>query len=283
LQLSSIERVELLGALEDRYQLDLSETQFSNAETVGDLERLLQQPSTHPPVFHYPRWAQSWPVRVVRTIAFNLLQRPAMFLMARPKIDGRENLRGVDGPVIVVANHVTYLDPAYVLAALPRRLRRKLAVAMDGERLKSMRTPHAGSGFFRSLLSRTKYLLAVSLFNVFPLPLLAGFRKSFEFAGDLADRGWSVLIFPEGALTRDGRIASFRAGIGLLATRLRLPVVPVRLDGLFELKQAGKRWARPGKVRISIGAPVRFSESEPAEQIAQELERRVAALGSEPA
>ena len=206
-----------------------------------------------------------------------------MLVMARPKILGRENLRSVDGPVIVVSNHVTYLDPAYVLAALPRPLRRKLAVAMDGERLESMRTPPRETGFFRSMLNRTKYLLAISLFNVFPLPLLAGFRKSFEFAGDLADRGWSVLIFPEGALTRDGKIAPFRAGIGLLATRLRLPVVPVRLDGLFELKQTGKRWARPGTVRISIGTPIRFSESESAEQIAHELERRVTALGSESA
>jgi long-chain acyl-CoA synthetase len=283
LQLSSIERVELLGALEDRYQVDLSETQFSNAETVSDLERLLQQPSTRQAVFHYPRWAQSWPVRIIRGAAFNLLQRPAMFLLGRSQIRGRRNLNGVIGPVIVVANHVTYIDPAFVVAALPARIRWKLAVAMDGERLESMRTPPVGTGFLPSIFSRMKYFLVVSLFNVFPLPLLAGFRKSFEFAGDLMDRGWSVLIFPEGAITRDGQIAPFRAGIGLLATKLRLPVVPVRLNGLFELKQAGKRWARPGQIKISIGAPVQFSETEPAEQIAQELERRVAALGGESA
>jgi long-chain acyl-CoA synthetase len=279
LQLSSIERVELLSAMEDRYQMDLSETAFSNAETLGDLDRLVQQPSARPTGFHYPRRAQSWPAQFVRSMAFNLLQRPAMFLLARPEILGRENLRGVDGPVIVVANHVTYLDPAFVLAALPARLRRKLAVAMDGERLESMRKPPAGTGFFAQMQNRANYFLIVALFNVFPLPLLAGYRKSFEFAGDLADRGWSILIFPEGALTPDGRIAPFRAGIGLLATRLRLPVVPVRVEGLFELKHAGKRWARPGQIKISIGAPVHVSESQPAEEIAQTLEDSVAALG----
>jgi long-chain acyl-CoA synthetase len=283
LQLTSIERVELLSSLEDRYQVDLSETAFSNADTVGDIERLLQQPSARPPVFHYPRWAQSWPVRFVRTAAFHLLQRPAMFLIGRPRIRGQENLRGVEGPVIVVANHVTYIDPAFVIAALPENLRRRLAVAMDGEYLESMRTPPPGTGFSSGALNRVKYFLVVSLFNVFPLPLLAGFRKSFEFAGDLADRGWNVLIFPEGAITRDGRIAPFRAGIGLLATRLRLPVVPVRLDGLFELREAGKKRARPGQITVSIGAPLHFNETEPAEQIAQELERSVAALGGESA
>src|SRR4029077_11013850 len=108
----------------------------------------------------------------------------------------------------------------------------------------------ASAGYFARLKNRANYFLIVALFNVFPLPLLAGFRKSFEFAGDLADRGWSILIFPEGALTPDSRIAPFRAGIGLLATRLRLPVVPIRLDGLFELKQAGKKWARPDEIKI---------------------------------
>ena len=247
LQLTSIERVELLGALEDRYQVDLSETQFSNAETVGDLERLLQQPSARPAAFHYPRWAQSWTARIVRGAAFNLLQRPSMFLLATSRrFAAARILRGVASPVIVVANHVTYIDPAFVVAALPARIRWKLAVAMDGERLESMRTPPIGTGFFAGAFGRIKYFLVVALFNVFPLPLLAGFRKSFEFAGNLTDRGWNVLIFPEGAITRNGNIAPFRAGIGLLATQLRLPVVPVRLDGLFELKQAGRRSGEAG-------------------------------------
>ena len=93
----------------------MSETAFSNAETVGDLERLVQHPSARPPVFHYPRWAQSWAMRIVRSIAFNVLQCPAMFLLARPQIRGREKLRGVEGSVLVVANHVTYLDPAFIV------------------------------------------------------------------------------------------------------------------------------------------------------------------------
>jgi len=115
------------------------------------------------------------------------------------------------------------------------------------------------------------------------LPQRAGFRKSFAFAGDLIDRGWSVLVFPEGARTRDGKMAPFRAGIGLLVTQTRVPVVPVRLDGIFERKQGGKRWAPPGKIKVTIGAPVTFSEPDSAEQIARELERRLAALDTKEA
>ena len=279
LQLSSIERVELFSALEDRYQVDLSETEFTSADTVKALERLVEQPPPRPTPFRYPRWPQSWPVRAIRAVILNCLARPAMLILGWPAIRGRENLRGTSGPVLVVANHVVYLDAAYILEALPGRLRRRLAVAMDGELLESMRNPPPGTGFFAGLLGRVKYVLVVSIFNVFPLPRMAGFRKSFAFAGDLIDRGWSVLVFPEGVLTRDGRMGPFRAGIGLLATRLGVPVVAARIDGLFERKRAGKRWARPGQIRVSIDAPVRFSETDEAEKIARELERRVASAG----
>jgi long-chain acyl-CoA synthetase len=279
LNLSSIERVELLSALEDRYQVDLSETQFTAADTVASLERLIEQPEARAAAIHYPRWAQEWWARWIRTAVFYLVQRPAMFILGWPRVRGRENLRGVKGPVLVVANHVTYVDPAYILAAFPGRLRRRLAVAMEGEVLETMRKPPEGAGAFSNLFLRLQYVLIVGLFNVFPLPQRSGFRKSFAFAGELADRGYSVLVFPEGVRTKTGKMAPFRAGIGLLATRLGLPVVPVRFDGLFERKQAGGKWAPPGFVHVSIGAPVKFSESQSVEEIAQDLQRRVESLG----
>jgi long-chain acyl-CoA synthetase len=278
IELSSIERVELLSALEDRYQVNLSETEFAHADTVGALERLLEQSPGREPPYHYPRWAQSWPVRIIRATVLNLLARPAMLLLGWPRIRGRENFRGLEGPVLVIANHIAFFDPAYVLEALPARLRHTLAVAMDGELLESMRSPPRGTRFWAGLADRAAYWLVVSMYNVFPLPRRAGFRKSFAFAGDLVDRGWSVLVFPEGTRTSNGRAGPFRAGIGLLSVRLRVPVVPVRLDGIFELKQAGKNWARPGQIVVSIGAPVHFNESDRVEEITRELEHRIALL-----
>lgn len=278
LQLSSIERVELLGALEDRYQTDLSETDFAKADTVGALEKLLDQPEGHAPVFHFPRWAQSWPARIFRALVFNLLGRPALYVLGWPTIVGRENLAGVQGPVLVVSNHVTYFDPACIFEGLPERLRSRLAVAMDGERLEWMRRPPRGAGLFWSLLNRAAYWLVIGVFNVFPLPRLSGFRKSFAFAGDLVDRGWSVLVFPEGERSRTTEMNPFRAGIGLLATRLRVPVIPMYLGGIAEVRAAGKHHARRGQVRIVIGAPVRYRDEQSAGQIALDLQERVAAL-----
>jgi long-chain acyl-CoA synthetase len=278
LNLSSLDRVELLSAIEDRYQIDLNESTFAAATTVGELEQMLRQPPASRSDFSYPHWAQRWPMSWIRLSVYYLLSWPATLLLGYPRVRGRENLQGVRGPVLVVSNHVTYVDIGLILAALPWRIRHRLAVAMIGERLQGMRRPPADSGFFKRIVDRVSYALVVALFNVFPLPQQAGFRGSFAYAGQSVDRGYSVVVFPEGRRTLDGKLAPFRAGVGLLAERLGIPVVPVRIDGLFELKKAGKKVARPGTVKVSIGAPMRFEPGTKPEVFAADLEKRVASL-----
>ncbi|HXW56461.1 MAG TPA: AMP-binding protein [Candidatus Cybelea sp.] len=279
LELSSIERVELVGALEDRYQVDLNEADFTRADTLPALERLVDQRPDRRPTFHYPGWPESWPVRAIRVAAFYLLQRPAMMILGWPRISGRENLRGVRGPLLIISNHIAYVDPAYILAGLPARLRHRLAVAMDGELLETMRQPPAGTRPLERLLLQLQYVLVVSVFNVFPLPRRGAFRRSFEFAGHLVDQGSSVLVFPEGARTQNGALNPFQGGVGLLSTRLGVPVLPLRIDGLFERKARGKHWAPPGSIRVTIGRPLQFAQTQSPEEITRELERSVAGLG----
>lgn len=278
LNLSSLDKVELMSALEERYQVDLSETTFSEAKTVAQLEQLLRSPSAAHAEHVYPRWGQNWLVTWMRLAIYYLVVWPATYILAAPRVKGREHLRGLRGPVLVVSNHVTYIDIGWILAALPARFRHRLATAMDGERLSKMRRPPKEMKFLQRIVKRLNYLLVVGLFNVFPLPRESGFRRSFSFAGDLADRDWSILIFPEGITTPDGQLLPFQAGIGLLAAQLSLPVVPIRLAGLFDLRQAERRAARPGHIRVTIGAPVRFTPDQDPNEIAGELRRRVAEL-----
>ena len=278
LQLTSLDRVELMSVLEERYQVDLNEAGFADVATVGQLQRLIAVGASPTTEHIFPTWPQNWLTTTVRLVVYYLLAWPATYLLAAPRIRGRENLRGLQGPVLVVSNHVTYLDIAWILPALPARLRNRLATAMGGERLARMRRPSQSLSFFQRFMERLRYFLASSLFNVFPLPQQSGFLKSFAFAGDLADRGWNILVFPEGLTSDDGRMAPFRAGIGLLAKQLSIPVIPMRLDGLFELKQENRTLARPGHVQVTIGQPIRFSPEQDPNEIARELERRVVEL-----
>jgi long-chain acyl-CoA synthetase len=280
LQLSSLDRVELMSVLEEKHQVELNEAQFQDVTTVGQLEKLIGQGATATVRHAYPTWPQSRLATAFRLSVYYLLAWPATYLLAAPRVRNRENLRGLNGPVLVVSNHVTYLDIAWILPALPARFRNRLATAMGGERLARMRHPASTLSLFERFMERLRYVLVTSLFNVFPLPQQSGFLQSFTFAGNLVDRNWNVLVFPEGKTSEDGQMSAFRSGIGLLAKQLNVPVVPMYLDGLFPLKRENRILARPGQVRVAIGQPVRFSPDQDADEIAHELERRVRELQS---
>jgi long-chain acyl-CoA synthetase len=281
LNLTSLDRVELMSALEQRYQVELNETSFANARTAADIERLLLEPTARRSEYIYANWTQRAPVSWLRLGVYYALVWPATQILAHPRIVGRENLHGVRGPVLVISNHITRrADLGLILTALPLRFRHRLATAMGGETLQEMRHPPRNWFFARRWTCRLGYWLVISLFNVFPLPQYSGFRESFRFAGESADRGYSVLVFPEGEVNNSetGEMASFRDGIGVLAENLRIPIVPMRLDGVWQMKRERRRLAHFGEIMVRIGAPVTFPPGMPPGEIARNLESLVSSL-----
>jgi len=281
LNLSSLDRVELLSALEQRYQVELNETAFANAKTIDDVQRLLAQPASRRTEYNFPRWTQKAPLRWLRLLVYYALVWPATQILAHPRIVGRDHLRDVRGPLLIICNHVTRrADVGLVLAALPPRYRNRLATAIGGETLQSMRRPPREWFFAKRWAYQLGYWLVIALFNVFPLPRFSGFRESFRYAGESVDRGYSVLVFPEGETTKSetGEMAPFHPGIGLLAENLRIPVVPMRMDGAWQMKRQGRRLARIGEITLRIGAPLTFPSGTPAQEIAQSLESAVRSL-----
>jgi len=262
--LDSLGRVELLSALEDRYQIELDEAAFTEAATVEDLERLVRRGKAEAVAYPYPSWAMRFPLTWIRPIVYHLFLLPLTRIMCSVRREGLERLSNLKGPALLISNHVTDVDAALILSALPFRWRLRVAIAMSGETLREWRSD-----------KKLHYALGAALFNVFSLPRQSGFRKSFAYAGEAIDRGFSVMIFPEGHETKDGLMQPFRAGIGLLTSELNVPVVPIRLDGLFELKQRRQYLVRPGTVSVTFGEPVQFRAEQSAEEITRELERRV--------
>jgi long-chain acyl-CoA synthetase len=281
LNLASLDRVELMSALEQRFQVELNETSFANARTAADIERLLREPAARRSEYIYPRWTQRTPVRWLRLAVYYALVWPATQILGHPRIVGREHLRVMRGPVLVISNHITRrADIGLILAALPGRFRHRLATAMGGEALQNMRRPPHDWFFARRWAYQLGYWLVTGLFNVFPLPQHSGFRESFRFAGESVDRGYSLLVFPEGEVnnTNAGEMAPFQGGIGLLAENLRIPIVPMRLDGVWRMKRERRRLAHFGEITVRIGAPVTFAPGTSAEEIARRLESLVRAL-----
>jgi long-chain acyl-CoA synthetase len=280
LNLSSLDRVELMAAIESRYQVDLGDRQFSQVNTVADLEHLLKKsaPESRKNNYPYSRWPQNWLARWMRVLGYNCITLPYIMVMARPKIIGRERLKDFRGPALIISNHIAQIDIGFLMAALPMHLRNRLGVAMQGEMLRSMRYPPKEWFFLKRWWEQVRYALVALFFNVFSLPQRAKYRESFHFAGELVDKGYSVIIFPEGRRTETGEMSPFRSGIGLLATHLNLPIIPMRIDGLFPFKIAKRHHVPPYAVQVKIGTPVRFEPTADPEEIARELQRIVEKL-----
>jgi long-chain acyl-CoA synthetase len=315
LHLDSLGCVQLQSALEQRFGLELEDDAVAKLEDVAELRALVEQHLSGPAAgfavessepgrelstlvtdeqqrtdnkqaaidieqaatseHSYPRWPWGWAMQAGRVAFIEYMMRPAVWLLAAPRVVCAA-AELPDAPVLVIANHVTAYDGALILYALPAKLRRRVAAAMSGEMLADMRRarnqPNAVANFF----GPAAYWLLTALFNVFPLPRARGFRRSFAHAGEAMDRGYSVMIFPEGTRSRDGKLHAFRPGIGLLATESRVPIVPVALVGLEEIRASHSRWFRSGKIEVQIGRaiPAAEEESDPA-QFTARLEEAV--------
>ena len=234
----------------------------------------------------YPRWSLWAPVRWVRVAFIESVMQPITRFLIKPRVTGPRVVasREIDTrePMLIVCNHITSYDGALVQYALPGRMRRRLAIAMSGEMLEDFRRARRpegkpGAGRFFPLGPLT-YFLSTLLFNVFPLPRLRSFQRSFEHTGWAMDRGYHVLVFPEGALSQSGYLARFRPGIGLLAKLCDAPVLPVALRGVGQLKREQGGWFRTGRVEVRIGQPVKFSALDSEAHITERLHDEVARL-----
>jgi len=237
LGLSSLDRVELMMDLEEKLNATIDESAFAQVKRVADLVT----PMAVAEQASFPAFSRWWIARAVRGVALEGILLPAAKMIAWRKVSGIENLRGVQGPIIFAANHQSHLDTPIILASLPWRWRRRVAPVMWKEYFEAHFHPETYTLRQRwpnSLL----YLLLALLFNAFPIPQTeAGARESIRYMGGLVEEGWSILIFPEGERTTTGEIGRFLPGVGMIASRLHLPIVPIRLRGVERILRGTAR------------------------------------------
>jgi len=276
LGLDSIARVELATLLEEEFNIEVDEASITPQTTVAGLKALIAAQQKAAAAYAFPRWAVQRPTRWLRA-ALNLfaLRLPSFF--SRTTVRGREHLSGIRSPVIFIANHISHYDTLYIARALPRRLRRRLAVAAAADILFDVKPTDS---WRRWADVRFRGFWSVLLMNAFPFSRDVHIKKSFEYMGELIDHGWHVLLYPEGKLTLDGKINRFKSGIGLLTQAMNVPVVPVRIDGLFGIANHA-HWIpqKFGRVSVTFGPPLAIDRRADPDAIAQECEAALRALG----
>ncbi len=282
LGLSSLERVELMVALEDKFQTRLDESKFAEARTIDELRALVAQAPAQADVAEpvdFPSWNRHPVVGVMRRLSLATWILPLARVFAWLDVRGLEHIRPLQGPVVFAANHQSHFDVPVILAALPGHIRKTVAPAMAKEFFKEHFFPE-GQPWRRIFIKRLNYYLAAFFFNAFPLPQReAGARQTLRYIGEIAGDGFSILIFPEGRRATDGAITTFQGGIGMIGSRLALPIVPVRIEGVDRILHPSATMARPGRVTVSFGAPIRLTGDDYAAEAAR-VEAAVKALGS---
>jgi long-chain acyl-CoA synthetase len=317
MHLDSLGRVQLAAVLEERLGIVSSNGLLEEAETLGDLRKLAGEereageqgsegareqgsgnrdqgsekrekrkeiidpgPQVQTRRHIYPLWPWIKPVEWVRIAFVEAAMRPLVWLLANPRVYGPPKPLP-NGPMLIIGNHVTTYDGPLIEYALEGRIRRHIAVAMAADMLYDFRhwrdpdKPPGKQGFY--IFGPPAYFLITALFNVFPLPRQRDFQLSFAHAGRAMDRGMNVMVFPEGTRSAEGKLAPFRSGIGLLAKQSGVPVLPVAIRGLGELKAGNKRWFRSGRLEVQIGEAIEFApeatETEITERLHAEVEK----------
>jgi 1-acyl-sn-glycerol-3-phosphate acyltransferase len=211
-------------------------------------------------------WARVEPVRSIRYLIQQALLLPFTEAMVHPRVEGREWVRELKRPVIFAANHSSHADTSLILYSLTDQARDRTVVAAA-----------ADYWFKRPLLGNI-----VSLFlNTFPFSRTGGAQGQLHSSSQLLKSGWNLVLFPEGSRSPDGRIQEFKPGVGFLAKETGTPVVPLHIQGAFQVMPRHQRIPLPGKVRVRIGKPMAPADKEGTREFTARVESAVRTLARE--
>ena len=238
LGLDSLDIVELSSALEEKYGLDTGTLSITKDTNLKEIENLIKNPPEE--IYRVPFFVFPYSILfvVIRT-AVQFLIFPFISILYRRRHVGRENLRDIRQPTVFASNHTSLIDTFVILYSLPVKIRMRLTTVMSIEHHFLNYFNRTGNIFRRIIEAAGFYIFTCIFLNVIPLSRTRGFKQSLENIGKLISRGWNILIFPEGAISIDGKIKEFEPGIGVIAKDMKVPIIPLRIDGLGDLLHKG--------------------------------------------
>ncbi|MES2971128.1 MAG: AMP-binding protein [Patescibacteria group bacterium] len=274
LHLTSVNRIELVAFIEQEFNIDIKEDDINATTTVKELEDIVKKRAKVHESNIFRRWLLSSPLRIIRG-GFNLILADNLLrVFVRRRVIGRENLKNLNGPVIFIANHVGYFDAPAIIMSLPWSIRQRIAPAAWKEYFENEGQSFSQNKFLRRLQLNFYYAYASVMVNAYPFPKNTGFKNSLAYTGELLDKKWHILFFPEGEHSPSGELQPFRSGIGWIVNEMKVPIIPIKHSG-FENIMAGDaiQFPRSGKVTIKFGKPVLLDDRKSIPQQVNDLQK----------
>ena len=206
-------------------------------------------------------WARRPTARAAREVILSYVLGPIIQVYTHPRVDGLERLDGLQPPVVFTANHSSHLDTAVILKSLPLSWRRRVAVVA------------AADYFYQNWLVARLVTLS---FGTVPLERKSGLaRLSFDRLDRLIKDRWSILLYPEGTRSRNGKLGKFKPGTAVLALKHKLPIVPIALVGTHDAMPPGRGWPRRHPVSLTVGSPLQPEPDDDPKEVTERLQEVV--------
>ena len=284
LGLDSMQRVELLTAIEQQLGGEVPEAQLAEIYSVRDLvdavrasngrgegqgraatpawSTILSEPVTDPDVLALTRHNV-----FAEVVCFLLAKLIYLFALDRYHL----KVRGLDnvpekGPFLLCSNHQSYVDPFVMIGALPYRLFRDAFAVGTSDIF--------GEGFMRRLARWLRVAVVDPDTNLMPAMRAGAFGLI---------QGHILVLYPEGERTDDGNPRVFRKGAAILSIHTQAPIVPIAIEGFYEAWPRHKKFPKFADLQLVFGKPIQpppVSEASEAayEQLTSELKSRVVAM-----
>lgn len=219
-------------------------------------------------------WARTVPARIAREAIICGVFDGLISWYCKRTVHGHEQLTGLRGPAIFVANHASHADTPVLLRSLPARFRRRTAVA-------------AAADYF---YVKRHLAAAVSLsFGTIPLERRGGGmdERATAHLRRLIDDGWSLVVYAEGTRSRDGSVGKLRSGAAVMAAQYGLPIVPVHTAGTHVAMPTGNSWMkRPARfarhpISVTFGAPIEVGPRDDRFEVMEQVREFLASCGAD--
>jgi long-chain acyl-CoA synthetase len=245
LGMDSLRRIQLIAEIEKEFGVEVDEVKLTQYTTVADFETLIKE----------QRVRRAY----LNTFSFSSLLKPFKFLLQRlffyplarfftkTTYEGFQYVESLRTPCIFAANHESSWDPLIIT----KHFKQKVAAAAGSEFIFGIGKMSTWKRIYRRVIG----VFAQTFYDSYPFGASIGTDTSLEFTGELIDRGYSIVIFPEGTRTTTGEMNAFKQGIGYLAVSMDVPIVPVRIRGLFRILPVRRFFPRFGPSTITFGKP----------------------------
>lgn len=256
LHLSSIDRLELASLIGTEFYLEIDESAITPDTTVGDLERMVRDKNGKSTRTSFRTWQHGKIVELWRKSVFALLVRPITEYYCHPQAVGLEHLAGLHSGVLFAPNHLSHLDQPCVLNTLPENYRHRTLTAARSEFFGDW------DNIFEWLAKGFCFEFCTTVLNVFPISQTGAFKSSLLHAGKMIDKGYSIMLFPEGRRPWDGSLQPFKQGVAILARELKIPVIPIKIEGIQDVFPRGAKWPKRGRVTVKYGKAMFYNNCE---------------------